>query len=200
MFANQLLIISSLALIIAALVPRSVQHPLDPLTGEEIEKASRIFKLFRPGKWGISLVLLQEPEKQSILDFFLNDVDPPEGTIPRKAFISAYEHELRAGFEAVVDIELQTVEGFRQLEEGVQPKHTLAEEGLGRAVAYANETVLARCAELGYTDMARVHSDAWYSGYVDDLEQYRGKRLLVYFMFGSSFEGDNFYGKSLQIL
>lgn len=57
-----------------------------------------------------------------------------------------------------------------------------------------NELVQERCASLGYPNMNLVVGAPWTMGYVEDRPEYRGKRIVQYFMFGKNFAGDNYYG------
>jgi primary-amine oxidase len=81
-------------------------HPLDPLTGAEIERAAAIVQGSDHTSATLRFVMisLAEPPKPASLEF---DEIPP-----RKAFTVAYDNAQKMVFEGVVDLDLGAVESW----------------------------------------------------------------------------------------
>ena len=100
----------------------ATRHPLDPLTAEEIELASRIVRndehLHGPVRF-IS-VTLQEPPKEDVLSF-------NESTaVGREAFIILLDLTDGKTYESLISLADETVKSWRHIP-GVQPSITFEE-------------------------------------------------------------------------
>ncbi|MCH8086693.1 MAG: primary-amine oxidase [Chloroflexi bacterium] len=139
--------------------PITVQHPLDPLTPDEIEDAVEILRADRSlGKRvRFETVVLNEPPKAQVLRY--KDGDP----IQREAFIALLDNDTGSVYEAVVSITGSTVKSWEHIP-GVQPKIMLdefyeCEEAVKRDPAF-REALRKR----GITDMDLVMVDPWSAG------------------------------------
>src|SRR5215469_13915227 len=76
-------------------------HPLDPLSGAEIEKAAAVIKASEhaTGTLRFVMISLQEPPKPATLTF------DPLAVPARKAFVVAYDAPRKLICEAVVDLD-----------------------------------------------------------------------------------------------
>src|SRR5919197_1608612 len=102
----------------------TTRHPLDPLTGDEIQAASSILKRERglDADYRFVYVMLNEPSKKDVLAF-----KPGNGVqVDREAFIVLRDRSKGKAFEAVVSLTKEKVVSFDEIE-GVQPSIILEE-------------------------------------------------------------------------
>ncbi|MFQ6027292.1 MAG: tyramine oxidase, partial [Dehalococcoidia bacterium] len=99
-----------------------IRHPLDPLTGSEIESAIAILQSQRSlgEKVRFESIVLNEPSKDLVLSSNGRDA------IGREAFIVLFENETGATYEAVVSLGEGEVKSYRHIP-GVQPRITMDE-------------------------------------------------------------------------
>jgi primary-amine oxidase len=138
----------------------TARHPLDPLSPEEIERASGILRTAR----GLAdtarfvYVTLAEPDKATVLGF------RPGDAIDRRAFVILRERAERRTYEATVSITGGTVVTWREMA-GVQPaimfEEFLASEEVVRKDPRWQEAMRRR----GVTDFDNVMIDPWSAGY-----------------------------------
>lgn len=180
----------------------SGQHPLDPLTSEEIQLTVFIMRRTRPvikyeGTWVFNSITLKEPDKSTLLGYFLKDQDPPYNTkyMPRKSFAVLVEQEKNVVNEVVVNLYTKMVESWSRLPEGTQPTYTVEENNDSERVAKEDPEVRERCRQMGWTNMSLVVGETWGVAYGDDRPEFEGavRPIQVYF-YGRMFEGDNHYG------
>ena len=83
-------------------------HPLDPLTGDEIEGCSSIVLASEYASESLRFVMisLAEPPKPADLDFDLVPVPP------RKAFVVAYDGSAKMIYESIVNLADGVVESW----------------------------------------------------------------------------------------
>ena len=100
----------------------ATQHPLDPMTPEEIEEAVRILRSQRDVGEGTRFesVALREPSKDSVLRF------DSSNSVPREATIVLLDNGAEATYEAVVSLTDKAVTSWKHIP-GVQPKIMLDE-------------------------------------------------------------------------
>src|ERR1700730_19339083 len=99
-----------------------IQHPLDPLTADEITQAVKIMKEKRKLKDSVRFVqvVLHEPAKETVLNF-------QEGNeFDREAFMILLDNQEEKTYEAVVSITKQKIVSFEDIP-NVQPQFLLEE-------------------------------------------------------------------------
>ncbi|MFW2404743.1 MAG: hypothetical protein ACN4GT_08245 [Gammaproteobacteria bacterium] len=135
------------SLLLAAMVaaPCAADHPLDPLSQQEIFTAvDALWKadlLDRDSRF--SIVKLAEPDKQAVLAW------KPGTQLPRRAF-AAIRHERRL-YEAVIDIGSKEVVSWEQIE-GAQPAQIADEWLLAQQIVRKDEAWRAAIRERGIKD------------------------------------------------
>src|SRR4051794_35364504 len=108
-----------------AVVPQSatgVAHPLDPLSLEEISRATAAVR-DRPElsqRLRFATVTLHEPPKDVILGF------KPGNRVERQAFVVVLDNASEKTYEAVVSLDSNTVASFRHVPD-VQPSMLVEE-------------------------------------------------------------------------
>ena len=123
----------------------AVRHPLDPLSAIEVSAASAALKKYAqtqslPCFLRFNVITLNEPTKQSLLAY---DANPcAETTLPRQAFCILQTPPESGAIEAVVDLELGTVESWMVLQ-GVQPLATPDDCFDAEAIVKADPEVIA---------------------------------------------------------
>ncbi|XP_035712938.1 copper amine oxidase 1 [Folsomia candida] len=179
------------------------KHPLDPLTHDEIQSAVQIIETNKGDnatRYIYNYIALFEPPKSVLLPFFLQDSIPPENIYPRKAFLVLIEWATKFVYEAVVNLGTKQKESYIRIynvQAPFTPVDLLKPE---IEIVLTNELVQERCASLGYPNMNLVVGAPWTMGYVEDRPEYRGKRIVQYFMFGKNFAGDNYYAHPLDFV
>ena len=137
-----------------------VRHPLDPLTGAEIEAATSILKRDRHLKDSARFVYvtLREPDKDTVLSYRKGQA------IDREAHIVLRERAERKTYEAIVSLTTGDVKLLTELP-GVQPaimlEEFLATEEIVRKDPRWQEAIRRR----GVTDFDMVMIDPWSVGY-----------------------------------
>lgn len=178
----------------AAGQPVAAAHPLDPLTGEEIEAASNILDkagLLGPGFRFVSTSLL-EPAKDDLARW-------PQMELPRLAQAVLLDRESGLGFEAVVDLTKQTALGFKKLAVGVQPAMFIEECQEAEQAVRRSPEFLAALAKRGITDANLVIVDCWSAGhYGNEPADYKHRRLTRPLFFLRPTEAHNPYAKPLD--
>lgn len=151
----------------AASAPR---HPLDPLTGEEIQAA--VAALQRAGKVGASarfpLVQLAEPAKDRVMGF------RPGAPLERRAAVVAYDG--KRTFQAEVDVARGRVTRFREVP-GVQPPILAEDFSTAYGATVSDPAFQAALARRGITDTSGLICLPLSAGY-DGVAEEEGRRLL----------------------
>src|SRR5712664_1864274 len=85
--------------------PVGIQHPLEPLTVEEIAAAVEIVRSQRQLSSRVRFVsvFLHEPPKEIVLAF------PSGGSVEREAFVILLDNEVGRTYEAIVSLSRQKV-------------------------------------------------------------------------------------------
>ena len=173
-----------------ALTP--VQHPLDPLTAEEITEAADILKTQRHlgAKVRFETVVLREPAKSTVLNFRRGD------PIQREASIVILDNETAATYEAIVSLTQQEVTSWTHVP-GVQPRIMLDEFAECEAAVKANLQFQAALGKRGITNPDLVMVDPWSAGNYG-IENEKGRRLVLARSFVRSSPNDNGYARPLE--
>lgn len=150
---------------------QKVNHPLEPLTPEEIAKAVSILRKEKNLNTSVRFVqvVLQEPPKDVVLNY--NDGD----AINREAFIIILNNATEKTFEAVVSISNEKVMSWEYIPD-VQPCFMLDEFEECEKVVKRNPEYQAALLKRGVTDPSLVMIDPWSAGYFG-VEEDEGKRI-----------------------
>ena len=134
-------------------------HPLDPLTAGEIERAAAVVRAqarLDESAW-FETITLDEPDKAYVRGF-------RTGEAPRrKAFVCCYEPSTNRTFDGVVDLAAGRLERWTHVP-GAQARIVLDEFLEGDRIAKADPSFRAACAKRGITEMEDVLVEPWSAG------------------------------------
>ena len=169
----------------------SPQHPLEPLTPEEITTAVHIIKEKNLGETiRFPTVTLKEPDKQTVLNY-------KEGEeIEREAFVIVLDNSNRTTYEATVSLTQETITSCKQIE-GVQPSIMLDEFVECEAAVKASPEFQEAIKKRGITDPNLVMVDPWSAGYYG-IEDEEGQRLSRALCWVRSNPTDNGYARPIE--
>lgn len=169
----------------------AVNHPLEPLTAEEIKRAVEIIRteksLGRSTRF--VTVTLKEPEKAVVLSFELGD------RIVREAFMILLDNEEEKAYEAIVSITEEKVTSWEYVP-GVQPGIMLDEFEECEQVVKKDPAFLAALKKRGIDNADLVMVDPWSAGHFG-IEEDEGKRLARAICWVRKFPNDNGYAYPL---
>ena len=170
----------------------AASHPLDPLTAGEIAAATAILRAQRQlgPRVRFETVVLQEPEKASVLDF------QPGDAIARNAFLVVLDNDDGATYEAVVSLNEQRVVSWQYVP-GVQPRVMFDEFLECEAAVRADARFQAAIKKRGITDPNLVMVDPWSAGNYG-FEDEAGRRLVLCRNFARSSPTDNGYARPIE--
>ncbi len=133
-----------------------VQHPLDPLTAEEIAAAVAIAKSERQlgAQFRFPTVMLKEPPKAEVLNFKAGD------PIHRQAFLVLLDNATGHTYEAIASLDDKKVLSWQHIPH-VQPNIMADELAECEAVVKAHPDFQAALAKRGITDLDLVMVDPW---------------------------------------
>ena len=140
-------------------VSTAVNHPLEPLTPDEIAAAVAIVRQEKSLSSSVrfATVTLNEPAKATVLSF------KPGDTIEREAFLILLDNAIAKTYEAIVALSRRTVKSWEHIP-GVQPPIMLDEFVECEAAVKANEDFRAAIAKRGITNPDLVMVDPWSAG------------------------------------
>jgi primary-amine oxidase len=145
------------------------QHPLDPLSAEEIRLATRLMRAdHRLAEAAFTLITVAEPAKRDVLAW------RPGRPVGRRARVVASTAEGVA--EVEVDLTTRRIASFIP-REGVQGALTLSEFLEGGQIALRHPEMVAGLARRGVTDLEKVLCAPLSAGWFD-LPEYQGRRLI----------------------
>ena len=171
-------------------VPRSVSaaHPLDPLTGKEIERAVAALRSDGvPRTATFIAVSPAEPEKDALEDAV--------GIGRRRADVIAASGGTI--IEAIVDLESGAVVERRELKD-VQPPLTVAEFNAVEQAVRKNPLFVEAVRRRGVQDISLVDIDPISIGYHDLEYERTGRRLVRILAFVRPYPGGNAYARPLE--
>ncbi len=138
---------------------QAARHPLDPLTSQEIVAAAAILR--KSGRMRadskFSQLSLQEPAKEKVWSFGRGIV------VPREASATIFDRRSNKTFEAVVDLDRQTVRSCNEIA-NVQPGLMAADLEILERVVRSDSRWQEALRKRGISDLAAVHVDAWPAG------------------------------------
>ena len=173
------------------LAPARAQHPLDPLSAEEIRTATRAIKA-DPRLSGASFTLMTvaEPAKEEVLAW------TPGRRSARKARVMAATGP--GAVELEVDLAEQRVVSLTR-RDGVEGALTLTEYMEGAKVALAHSEFQEGLRKRGVTDPAKVMCGPFSAGWFD-LPEYQGRRLIKVLCFDLRRSTNNVFGWPIERL
>jgi primary-amine oxidase len=146
-------------------------HPLDPLTGEELDAAAQL--LLHSGRMSdasrFHYLGLLEPPKQTVLNWQLGSA------VPRQAFAVIYNYATNKTAEAVVDLNAHSLASWKEVP-GVQPALTWEDFELGDKIIRADPRWQEAIRKRGITDLENVDVGNVTFAYETDKER-SGHRL-----------------------
>jgi primary-amine oxidase len=168
------------------------QHPLDPLTAEEIARAVQVLRADYPlsGRVRFATVVLQEPPKSVVLNFKKGD------PIQREAFAILLDNATATTYEAIVSLTEGTVTSWKKVD-GVQPPIMLDEFIECENAVKANPEFRAALERRGITNPDLVMVDPWSAGNFG-FEDEKGKRLSRALCWVRSSPTDNGYARPIE--
>ena len=169
-----------------------ISHPLDPLTAEEIGKASAILKKERDldPRTRFETVVLLEPEKDVVNSFQTG------AAVPREAFLVVLDNDDAATYEAVVSLDRGRVVSWQHIP-GVQPRVMFDEFMECEAAVQADSRFQAAIKKRGITDPSLVMVDPWSAGNYGFQDE-EGRRLVLCRNFVRSSPTDNGYARPIE--
>lgn len=169
------------------------QHPLDPLTAEEIVETTRILNASGRITSRVRLMAysLLEPAKDVVLAFQQSQ------PVSREVFAIMRDHERRLTVEAVVSLAKKTILSWRERTD-VQPALTYPEVFSAQKAILEDTMFQEALAKRGITDPSSVVIYPWTAGYrgsEDEATQGRFIRMEVALAEGAE---DNYYAHPVE--
>ena len=169
----------------------AVNHPLDPLSSEEIATVVDLLKAGGQMKDGrfFSTIVLREPAKAEVLRY------KPGEPFRREAFVGIYERATNKTFEAVVDLNKKAVVLWKEVA-GVQPQFSIEDFLLTQQIVQDDPQWQAAMRKRGLTNYKSIQVDAWAAGYfgTDEAGDARVARAVSYYNEGSK----NAYARPIE--
>ena len=171
---------------------KSVSHPLDPLTAEEIALAAVILRRDRQlgPRVRFETVALKEPAKEAVREFRAGD------PITREAFLVVLDNEKEATYEAVVSLNDEKTTSWQHIP-GVQPRIMFDEFFECERTVKTNPEFQAALKKRGIANPDLVMVDSWSAGYYSFPEE-EGRRLALARNFLRSSPTDNGYARPIE--
>ncbi|HLG75813.1 MAG TPA: tyramine oxidase, partial [Ktedonobacteraceae bacterium] len=151
----------------------AVQHPLDPLTADEITLTTNILKASGriTSQMRLMAYSLHEPEKAFILSF------QPNQPWSREVDVVIRDHERHLTIEAVVSLRDGTIRTWHERGD-VQPALTYPEVFAAQEAIRADPAFQAAMQRRGITDLSTVVLYPWTAGYPGQGESAAEGRLI----------------------
>jgi primary-amine oxidase len=172
--------------------PTSIQHPLEPLTSQEISKAVEIVRLKQAvgDHFRFPCVTLHEPQKSTVLTF------KPGDFIPREAFMILLDNATGYTYEAIVSLTEGRVVSWQPMPQ-VQPNIMADELAECEAVVKEHPAFRAAIARRGITNLDLVVVDPWAIGNFG-FKAEEGIRLSRCLCYLRSTAKGNFYSRPID--
>ncbi len=168
-------------------------HPLDPLTGEEVEQTTRILQAtgrINP-RMRIMAYTLLEPAKEAVLAFESGQA------IPREVAVVMRDHERQLTIEAIVSLESETVRSWRERGD-VQPALTYPEVFAAQQAILGDAAFQAALAKRGISDLTSVVLYPWTAGYRGPEDAATRGRLIRMEVALAEGPQDNYYAHPVE--
>lgn len=170
----------------------SIQHPLEPLTSQEIGEAVEIVRLKQSvgAEFRFPCVTLHEPEKSAVLALNLGE------NLPREAFLILLDTSTGYTYEAIVSLTQGEVISWQHIPD-VQPNIMADELAECEVVVKEHPDFKAAIARRGITDLDLVVVDPWAIGNFGFKEE-EGIRLSRCLCYLRSVANGNFYSRPID--
>ena len=172
-----------------------IEHPLTPLTADEISTAASCVK----AQSGLDdnaffeTITLDEPDHDEMAAFRANGARPA-----RRAYVCCYERSSNRTLRGVVDLGAERLVSWDHVP-GVQARIPPEEFVLSDAIAKADPRVVEALAKRGITDLSKVLIETWAPGNFGHADEV-GKRLAYCHCWVINEAGDNRYGRPIANL
>ena len=133
----------------------NLNHPLDPLSAEEIERAVSIVRAsggLDPSTW-FETIALDEPSKDELV----------QDSCARRAFVTCYDPASGHVYDGTIDLQSGSLERWDH-RAGAQARIVLDESLWAAQVVIEDAEVQAGLAGRGITDFDKVLIEAWSMG------------------------------------
>ena len=174
--------------------PALTAHPLDPLSAEEIERASALAGARAGGADTIRfpLVTLAEPDKDAVRSFAAGDA------FERRAFLIVFDTASGETFEAVVDLAADAVESWTPRSD-IQPFPLMEEFGRAQETVKNDPEWRAAMQRKGVTEqqLETIQIDPWPAGNFGSAWETE-HRILKAIAYLRDTEDDNGYGRPVE--
>jgi len=169
-----------------------MDHPLDPLTGDEIERSVAILRSEQDltGRIRFETVTLKEPPKEDVLRYIQGD------PIIREAFLVILNNDTGETYEATVSLNEGRVTSWEHIP-GVQPRIMLDEFSECEQAVKSSPEFVAALAKRGITDIDLVMVDSWSAGNYGVKEE-EGLRLALARCWMKTSTTDNGYARPIE--
>lgn len=176
----------------AALQSHPPQHPLDPLTADEIRHAVDLVKQGIPldETWRFAIIQLHEPPKQTVLDFQSGD------PIERQVFVVLYHRLSRTTYEGILSLTSDKIVDWRAVPD-VQPVLMTDEILECDQLIRKDRQFISALLNRGITNLDRVMIDYWTVGYFGIPEE-AGHRLVRGHCFLRTDAHENGYARPIE--
>ena len=174
--------------------PALTAHPLDPLSAEEIERASALAGARAGGADSLRfpLVALAEPDKEAVRGFAAGDA------FARRAFAIVFDTASGETFEAVVDLAADAVESWTRRSD-IQPFPLMEEFGRAQEAVKNDPEWRAAMQRKGVTEaqLETIQIDPWPAGNFGAKWETE-HRILKAIAYLRDTEDDNGYGRPVE--
>ena len=169
-----------------------VQHPLEPLTAQEVAAAVAIVRAEHNlgEKMRFPTVVLNEPAKHAVLNFKDGDA------LEREAFVIILNNADGATYEAIVSLTAKAVKSWKHIPD-VQPSIMLDEFIECEAAVKASPEFQEAIKKRGITNADLVMVDPWSAGFYG-IEDEKGRRLSRALCWVRSSPTDNGYARPIE--
>ncbi|QSJ21077.1 primary-amine oxidase [Nostoc sp. UHCC 0702] len=169
-----------------------ISHPLTPLTEVEISTAVSVVKKAKSlsEMAAFPIITLQEPDKNQVINF------TPGKPFQRQAFVIIYERLQNQTYEAVVNLQTQTLSSWKHLP-SVQPAILGSEYELASQAFKSDPRWQTAMQKRGIRDFDQVKISCWAPGILSKQEQATGSRLCRGLFY---YKGDrwNYYSSPIE--
>ncbi len=147
----------------------TVQHPLDPLSADELRRAAAILREDKgfDDRWRFAAIELKEPPKAVLAS---------GRGVPREALLICWNRDDGQAYKAVVSLDEDRVVSWEH-RPGEQPNVTVDEYHECDAALRRDPKVVEALASRGVTEMDKVLFDVWAYGGSLIADKYRGRRI-----------------------
>ena len=172
--------------------PTGPQHPLEPLTADELTSVVGIVRgqSDLPPSLLFEMIELKEPEKARVRTFRPGDL------VPREARVNVFQPGTIGVWRLTVSLDQRQVTSIEHLPDA-RPMIQLEEFMEIEAMVKADPAFIAACAKRGITDMEKVCVDPWSAGEFG-IEGEAGRHLCHTFAWLSVGEEENYYAHPIE--